>query len=355
MRYRLYIFLMLCLVGSLLGCRQNALVRIVYEMPFEEIAQLATEENRHFAIMLSHSDCPACRSLYSALHNTIIDAVSEKAIFNVKDITLPQNRWYQQLIFSTHQPAVLLFSPDAKLKAIIHGTSRASIACIKNAISGNLACAQTQHELHFPESISRENIIPTFNLILTAKRKMESGEDAADKLEKVLNTLYYPFPLWLKIQNEKNLGYTEDAISWARQLLTFQNAQRARLYMRLYGDLFLAARKVIDPDFDMTTLPVLEIENNNIHLGELQEGDEVDIRVRMINSGQEPLFIHGINVGCSCLTLMGDANRRIEANDAMYLHLLFTAEQSGEIRREVRITNSGLIPTQTISIRASVR
>ena len=355
MTHRLYIVALLCLAGSLLSCRQNASIHIVYEMPFEEIAQWAAEGNKHFAIILADPDCPGCRALYHRLFNETALSAWKSLIFNIVDVTLPQNRWYQQLIQSGARPTTLLFSPDAQLKAIIQGATRSGIECIINVLNGNIDCAPSYNNIPFPESISYEAIIRTLNLILTAKQKIDNGEDAVEELEKALNTLYYPFPLWLKMKNEQRLGYTEDAISWARQLLTFQESSRARLYVRLYSDLFLAARKVIDPDFDMTTLPVLEIENNNIHLGELQEGDEVDIRVRMRNSGQEPLFIHDINVGCSCLTLMGETNHRIEADDAMYFHLLFTAEQSGEIRREVRIANNGLIPTQKISIRASVR
>ena len=259
MTHRLYIVTLFCLVGSLLSCRQHTPVHIVYGMPFEEIAQLAAEENKHFAIMLADPDCPDCRILYHRLFNETALSAWENLIFNIIDVTLPQNRWYQQLIQSGARPTTLLFSPDAQLKAIIQGATRSGIECITNVLNGNIDCAPSYNNIPFPESTSYETIIRTLNLILTAKQKIENGEDAVEKLEKALNTLYYPFPLWLKMKNEHRLGYTEDAVLLARQLLTFQES----FHQRLYGDLFLDARKVINPDFDIATMPTLKIENDD--------------------------------------------------------------------------------------------
>jgi uncharacterized membrane protein len=146
------------------------------------------------------------------------------------------------------------------------------------------------------------------------------------------------------------MGYIDDAVSLARQLLTFQEPW----HIALYSDLLLASRKVINPDFDITMMPMLEIENNEIYLSNLLEGSEVDIRIRMTNSGQETLVIHDIDVGCSCLELQSEVRREIKAGDKKYLHLLFIAEQRGQIRRNVRITNNSLEPVQTIAIRANV-
>ena len=346
MTHRLYIIALLCLAGSLLSCRKNTPYRIEYEKSFAEIAQLAADEDKHFAIVLADPDSFACRALYIALYYISAD---EEVIFNVVDITLPQNRWYQQLIQSGARPTTLVFSPDAQLKAIIQGASRSGIDCIANVLNNNIDCAPFFNSLTFPPSIPHEDVIRTLNLILTAKQKIESGEDAVEKLEKALNTLYYPFPLWLKMKNEYNLGYTEDAVLLARQLLTFQDP----LYTRLYSDLFLAARKVINPDFDVATMPILEIEIDDVDLGDLLEGSDKRIRIKLRNTGKELLVLHDVNVGCSCLTLL-DVNSEIKPNDGTYLYLLFTAEQSGEVRRNVTITANTLTPLHTIAVRADV-
>jgi hypothetical protein len=320
-------------------------------MSFEEIAQLASTKRKHFAIVLVDPNCPLCRQLYRALHDTTGFASEERVIFNIVDITRPENRWYQQFLFARSQPTTLVFSPEARLKAVSRGASQASTECIINALHGSSSCAKYHASVNFPESVSHEDIIETLNLVLTAKRKVESGKDATAELEKALNTLYYPFPLWLQIRNEKNLGNAKDAIFFARQLLTFQSMRQTMVY----SDLFLAARQMVDPDFDIATMPMLEIESSEIHLGELQKGDKVDIRIKITNSGKETLVVYDVSVGCSCLTLQSEISSEMEAGDKEYLHLLSTAEQQGEIQREVRVANSGLTSTQTINIRASVK
>jgi hypothetical protein len=353
MKYRFYIpILLLSFAGLLLSCRQNTPSRIVYERTFEEMAQLAAAEGKTFAVVLTHPDCSPCGIFRNILYRDISFAVGEQTIFNIVDVTQPQNRWYWQLIASQTTPSTLIFSPEAELKAIIPGAARPGIECIKSAFGGELHCSRhyTIGDF-FPESVSHDDRIKTLNSILTAKRKIERGEDAAAELQTAFNTLYYPFPIWLQVQNEKNLGNTEDAVFWARQMLTFQRSE----HLVLYSDLLLASRKVINPDFDIATMPRLEIDNSDIHLGSLAHNEEAEIRIRLTNSGQEPLAIQDINIACSCLTLLSAADREIAPDAETYLHLLFTAEQQGEILRNVIITSTGLVPQKIINIRANVR
>jgi hypothetical protein len=324
---------------------------IEYEKSFEEIAQLAATENKYFCIILSHPACPPCEALHTRLFDEVSFAVGNKAIFNIVDITLPENKWYQQFIFSKSQPATLLFSPKVELITIIQGASRASTECIKNVINGKPECVRYRNNLLFSEAIASGEAVQALNLILTAKRKIENNRDATAELAESMQTLYYPYPLWLQIQNEQNKGNTEDAVFLARQMLTFQEPWHAELY----NDLFLASRQVIDPDFDIANMPVLEIENDDIHLGSLQKDEKADIRIKLKNAGKETLAILDVSVGCSCLALLSGISHEIEADNEEYLHLQFTAEHQGEISRNVMITNNGIVPVKTIVIRANVK
>jgi metal-sulfur cluster biosynthetic enzyme len=350
MRYQINISVLLCLTGLLLSCQQNAPSPIVYELSFAEIAQLAATKNRSFAIVLTNPECPPCGKLQTTLHEELSKVVGKKNIFNVVDITLPQNRWYQQLMSSMAQPTTLIFTPDAKLIAIIQGAITSSVECIKSTTDGEPACAQYQHTLEFTEWVPYEDLMQKFNTVLLAKQKVENREDAIDEFDEIFNALYYPYVLWLKMQNEQNLGNSDDAIDVARQMLTFQDPY----HLRLYSDLFLDARKVINPDFDIAIMPLLEIENSSIDLGDILEGNKVEIRIKMTNGGKETLFIHNIGLSCSCLTALDEYSNEIVAGDETYLHLLFTAEQPGEIQRDVQISYNGLMPIKTINIKANV-
>ena len=350
MKHSIYTFVLLCLTGLLINCNQDTPSRIVYEMSFEEIAQLAAAENKGFAIVLADPNCPPCHVLHQALFDDIAIAVGRKAIFNIVNVTRSQNRWYQQLILSRGQPTTLLFSPEAELKAIIPGANRVATECIKNVFAGELNCAQFSNTLLFPPSIQSEDAIRALSLILTARRKIENGEDATAELQKSMQTLFYPFQLWLMIQNEQNAGNQESAIMYARQMSTF----REPWHIDLYSDLLLAARFVIDPDFNPDNMPRLEMDTEEVHLGILQLNETADFRVNLRNAGKEALVLHDINVGCSCLTLLNTARLEKEPDETSYLHLQFTAEQQGEILRTVIITNNSLEPMRSINVRAVV-
>jgi hypothetical protein len=335
----------------LLSCKTDKPSRIEYEKSFEEMVQLAADGNKYFGIVLSNPECSPCEMLHQILFDDISLFVGKRAAFNIVDITLPQNRWYQQFIASKGTPATLIFSPNAELKAIIPGAGRVGIECIKNVLNGQLECTRYYNRRFLSESTTQEDLIKNLNLILTAKKKIENKEDATTELEESLNTLYYPYPLWLQIQNEQNKGNAEDAASLARQMLTFQNP----MYAVLYSNLFLESRQVIDPDFDPKNMPKLEIENEDIHLGILQLNEKVNFQIKLKNAGKETLAIHDINIGCSCLAQLNDIDREIETGNDILLHLEFTAEHKGEITRNVMIVTNGIEPMRFINIRANVR
>jgi hypothetical protein len=142
MRYQINISALLCLTVLLLGCKQNTPSRIEYGKSFEEMVELAGKEGKYFGIVLSSSECSLCETLHKTLFDDVALAVGKKAVFNIVNITLPQNRWYQQFIASMAQPVTLVFSPNAELKAIISGASRASTECIKDVLGGELECVQ---------------------------------------------------------------------------------------------------------------------------------------------------------------------------------------------------------------------
>jgi hypothetical protein len=351
MRNKICIFTLFCLASLLLSCKTDKPSRIVYEKSFEEMTHLAAAEGKDFCIVLSNPDCPPCEVLHNRLFDEVSFAVGEKVIFNIVDVTLPENRWFQQFILSKSQPTTLVFSSSVELKAIIQGASRANTECIKNVIDGKPECVRYRNNLLFSESVKSEDAMKSLNLILTAKRKIENNQDATTELAESMQTLYYPYSLWLQIQNEQNKGNTEDVVFLARQMLTFQEPWHAVLY----NDLFLASRQVIDPDFDIVNMPILEVETDHIHLGDLQLNDKVEIRIKLKNTGKETLVIHDIGISCSCLTLLSEKRYWIEVDDEGYLLLQFTAEHKGEILRNVMVTNNGITPIQTITVRAKVK
>lgn len=344
MKNQIFVFLFFCII--LLACKKTIPSQIEYERSFEELSEIAVSGNKSFCIILSNPECPPCDLLHKALFEDISAFMGEKVIFNIVDISLPQNKWYGQFIASKGTPAALIFSRQGELEAIIHGAGKASIECLKKSINGKLDCSKYLYSSSFSKSIKNEDIIKSLNLILKARAKVEKHEDATSELKESMNTLYYPYVLWLQIQNEKNKGNTEEAAYFAKQMLTFQEP----LYAALYSDLYLASRYTINPQFNIKDAPLLEIENSNIDLGELKVGESTKFSVKLKNGGKDTLQIYDISVSCSCLKLLSKKSYAIDSGGEDSLYLEFSADYAGEIKRDLRLTTNGIEPSKLITI-----
>jgi hypothetical protein len=173
-------------------------------------------------------------------------------------------------------------------------------------------------------------------------------EDASAELKESLETLYYPYGVWLMAQNEQNNGNKENAVAWANRMLTFREAS----YAVLYPDLYMEARRIIDPQFNPADMPALEIEKNVIDLGECKTGKGIDFSIRLRNAGKDTLFIHDVSVSCSCLKLHGKNSYAIEAYGEARLDLTFTANDTGDIERKIVLTTNEPEAVRTITVSA---
>ena len=266
------------------------------------------------------------------------------------DVSLPQNKWYKQLIASSVTPTALVFSSRGELEAIISGSNKARLACLESTLNGQSDCSHYLSSTSFSKSVKNENMIKALNLVLKAKIKVEKKEDATSELEESLNTLYYPYALWLQIQNSKNKKEEQEAVFLARQMLTFQDP----FYAFLYNDLYLESRYIINPDFDIKNAPSLEIENDNIDLGNRKTGEKIDILIKLRNAGKDTLRIYDVSVSCSCLKLLSKNKDVLEAGGEDILHLEFLADYEGKIKRNVSITTNGIESVQSVVIKANV-
>jgi hypothetical protein len=153
----------------LFGCKNTGSFRIEFEKTFEEISQTAVENNKFFGIVLSNPDCPPCDALRDFLYRDTDKKLSSKIIFNIVDISLPENKWYEQLIASKTIPTTLIFSPQGDLKAIIQGSSKAGTECILEFLNGREDCSRYLYKGIFSSRTKYENIIKAFDLLLKAK------------------------------------------------------------------------------------------------------------------------------------------------------------------------------------------
>ena len=325
--------------------------QIKYEMSFETLVQLAEDTGKNFGIVLFHPDCSLCERLQSQLYYNAALSSSRGVIYNIVDVTLPHNQWYLQLTLLGGFPAMLLFSPQAELIATVRGAAPVVLDCIRSIWAGDTDCVRYHHSRVLRQQASHEGILTALNLLIQAKRKIERGEDATAELNEAMQIIYYPYLVWLQAKNEKNLGNTENAVLWARQLLTFQEQP----YADLYQDLFWAARYIINPDFDIAMLPQLVLDKDFVNIGNLQLNEKVEFAIPLRNEGKERLLISNINVGCSCLTLLDEPPLGLAPGEETVMQLAFTAEQRGEIMRRITIATNGVEPTQTVMVRARVR
>lgn len=351
--YKPFLLVLICI--SLLSCKREKLFKVEYEKTFEEIRRLANAENKGFCIVLSDSECSPCQILHNSLYEKVGKVARGKAVFNFVDVSLPQNKWYQQFIASKDIPATLVFSPESELTGIILGSSVGSLECIKETLNDSKDCARYFYKSSFPESTKNESIVKSLNLILKAKVKLEQKEDASKELEESMNILYYPYVLWLQILNERNKGNEQYTISLAKQILSFQHSLHTSLYAALYADFYKEVRYIINPQFDIRNVPVLEIEKDSIDLGNCMIGEEIDIKVELKNTGKETLLIHDVLVSCSCIELLNEKQYTIEPEETDSLFLKFSADHPGNIERDIILTTNEMEPIRNIKVFARLK
>jgi hypothetical protein len=297
-------------------------------------------------MVLSNTDCPPCSGYIRILENQYRHLAKE-VLFNIIDVSLPKNQWYQQWVCSATLPTTCIFSKKGVLQAIVSGTAKQCFNCIESSVKGDTDCSGYLYSKHYQAS---GNVIQTLNDVLECKLRLDKGENSGKELTESLNRIQYPYNFYLKSLSEQQKGNREEAIYWAKKLLEFNDAY----YYRLYGEIYLQARYIIDPDYDPTKIAILSVEKERI-LEDCEVNQPKRFGIVVTNTGLTLLEIADISVSCSCLKLLSERMHRIDSGEYQTIDFEFTADKEGELYREITFASNASNALETVKIKAIVK
>ncbi len=333
-------------VVSLSSCQRDAV--ILYGQTFEQVRNSAQKAGAGFCVVLSSPDCPPCKAFIENVGVDSRNGLFRNTIFNIVDVSLPENRWYAQWICASGTPATCVFSPAGELTAVVAGASAPSLQCIQSALNDDAQCASYFYDRHYP--VTGRSYLSLLNTLLNCKLDLDRGVDVGEALNACLEQTDYPWPVYLKCLNEEKQGRRDEAVYWAERLLEFDDV----LYSYLYSDLYTAAKFIVDPNYapeEDAALSVVE----KVRLDGCKVGQPKPFAVEITNTGKVRLQVRDVRVSCTCVELLGAKQLMLEPGEARTMEFEFTAEKSGVVHREITFVSNGVEAVKQVKVEAYVQ
>jgi hypothetical protein len=308
----------------------------------------AREKKQKMCLVLIDESDTISRAYMKRLESSY-NNITEDAVFNVIDLTIPENRWYKEWINSSSYPITCVFSEKEKLISVIGGASVHSFnrikASLEDAPGSNFGYKSSLIGLDF-------NILSSFlDNVLKCKLSIDRGENCDTAINETFNVLQYPFNTYLKYKNEINQNKIDDAKNTAHRLLRFKEEIQ---YLRVYNEMFEEIMLFLNPDYSSENNPVLTVQSENIVLHNCTLNTPVTFRITIKNNGISMLTIKNIDVGCSCIESLNKYPVDIDPNKEYDFDFIFTPDSKGKVVRSVTFVSNATNYFEQIEIIAFV-
>lgn len=302
-------------------------------------------------IKFSVSFCPVLIVRLVSDYVQSLEALYSNVIFNVVDIYLPENQWYIQWLCVGASPTVAIFSPKGKLEAVVSGIAANAIQCIESSISGDSKCAEYFYYKHFPVE---NDAMTMLNALLSCKQDLDKGKDIGKAIDECLDQSAHPYAVYLKSLNEAKQGRDKEAVYWGGQFLSM--IEKNPLYFRVYSYLLKEVRMIAEPNYNPADDAVLSVVEE-LCLGDLKLHETRSFVVTVRNTGNSPLFIQDIVLGCTCVKLKDSEKKpyTLQPGQSQDIDFVFNADTQGDIFREITFFSNGVNPAEIVRITVTVR
>jgi len=348
-KHHLAVFFAIAIVicGSFYSCK-NERSLILYDKEFKTVEDIAKKQNKVFCIVLTRPDCPPCEVYIQNLGERY-NLLAPKAVFNIVNVSLPENQWYQHWICSGASPTTCIFSPEGQLIAVVSGVKASAMQCIESAIVDDAACSTYFYEKHYPE---KSDAIPMLNALLSCKWQLDRGEDISFEIQAYLGKKAYPYPVYLKCLNEEKQGRHEEAVYWAKRLLT-QAFGSDMYYSRVYNNIYGEMKSILDPGYTPDTDAVLSVVNE-LRLDSCPLHQPVSFNLELTNTGKSPLTIRDIGLSCDCIKLLSENTLSLMPGESKKVYFTFTSETQGEVYRDITLFSDAINSIEMVQVVAVV-
>ena len=345
MYYR--ILIAIALLGHSLSACSNEGLTIMYDQTFEHVREIAKDEGKAFCIVLSRPDCSPCVTYIERIGEKY-KHLGAKAVFNVVDVLLPENRWYQHWGCIIDFPTTCVFSSKGEFIAIVSGAAEIAMQCLESALEGDTKCADYFYRRNY--SVIDEDYRMLLSTLLSCKIDLDNGIDIGHTIDACLRNTHFPYPIYLKYLNEVTQGRREEAVFWAHRLQEFDDV----LFYQVYSDLYQQTRYIINPDYRPEDSGILTVESR-VRLEDCMVNQPKLFSVTLTNTGKMPLMIHSINVGCTCLRVLGQRQFVVGAGESKSLDFEFTAESRGEFQRLITLFSDATNSIEYVLVHAKAK
>lgn len=302
---------------------------------FKEMCVLAQGKSKPFCIVLVDSVQNSSKNYQTYVQGNY-KYLTKKAIYNMVDIGNVKNDWYVKWLCPTTTPLTCLFSSQGELIDIIPGSSREAFLYSNESIK-----QMSITDFHWPNrfGMNKKEVIPLLNNVLFHKNIIAEGICDTDEIDNLIDSLFYPYVVYLKLTNQLMVNDTVSAKRSAELLITFETPY----YLELFRTEIITAKKIIDPNFNLACEPNIRVNNQNIELHDCVVNATIPIKVIAYNDGEKPLKISKIKTSCSCVKNLDDSNMLvINARDSIALSFEFTPDLTGEITRNIYIVSNSI-------------
>jgi hypothetical protein len=273
-----------------------------------------------------------------------------KAIFSIVDIYATENRWYEKWLCPVSTPLTCVFSPDGALVNLLPELTYESFAYMEKTI----AEGQTDSEYYCYNrfGMNKNEYVATMNNVLQAKRNFDAGEDIKIFIDSVAAQVKYPYSLFLKLKDAEKRRDSVSLLSACKELLSMNTPYE----LLRYEDEYMAAKKVLDPSFDITKEPYLEVTPAVVEIGRCSYRDRKPFFITLKNTGDKPVKISAIETSCSCVSYQGkDRPYVILPHDSIQALFEFHAEQKGNVKRACHFVSDARNPVVNVQILATIQ
>jgi hypothetical protein len=336
--------LLFLLVVALCAC-SNQKTEVLFGKSITEMKELVAKSGKPFCIVISRSDCSLCSDYVRVLSGGK-SGLTGKAIFNVVDITKPENEWYPMWLASMASPATCIFSAKGDLQAVVSGKAEQCITCIGNVLKGEPECAFYLYSKHYEVN---GDVFPVLNTILQCKLRFDAGDDIEPEISQTPDKIVYPYNIYLKCLNAKKNGDEEAAKAMAEHLLKFGDAYNIHLYKKIFAE----AKTIVNPDYSPENDAVLTVEKK-IRLEDCVLNVARLFSIEVENTGKSELRILDITASCSCVSLVSGKTHTVAPDKSVKIDFEFRGDREGEIFREIFFTSNGVNPQETVELTATV-
>ncbi len=336
-----YFFFLGLILCNLISCNIKQ-KEVLYNQDFNVVKQVAIDRSQNFCVVLLDTTNLTSRIYLERLRDNAIQAV-----FNIVNLELPSSHWYKQWLFSNSDPVTCIFAPSGNLIDIIPGASRKCLRCIKQVVDTGTRCSELSYYNNF--FLKKEQLIPVLDNILQCKYRAEKGLNIESQISLLLDSINYPYGVYLGMMNFVNHGEYEKAKLLAKQLLSFNND----LDLEIYPELQILAKGLVDPNYNSKAEPKLECVSQ-VLLSNCEKNVPRRFELEVNNSGESSLKIQEVQLSCSCINLVEEKTYIIPPHKSQNIKLEFTANKAGRIVREIVLRSNGIYPITRIKIVTNV-